>query len=208
MSIRLLRKGPVNSVEEKNMKKILSGLCATALAFSFAISTAVPVNAAPIVVPKVQSTTDVKLVQMSPELLLRRLQGRELPQNRRQFRSEFRSDRREFRREIRRDRREFRREVRRDRREFRRDRDYAWYRGHRGYRDYRPGYRRHNGFWFPAAAFITGAIIGGALSQPAYRGGGSAHVEWCYNRYRSYRAYDNTYQPYNGPRRQCYSPYN
>jgi hypothetical protein len=34
-----------------------------------------------------------------------------------------------------------------------------------------------------------------------------AHVRWCYNRYRSYRAYDNTFQPYNGPREQCYSPY-
>ena len=40
-----------------------------------------------------------------------------------------------------------------------------------------------------------------------YRGGGSTHVEWCYNRYRSYRAWDNTFQPYNGPRQQCYSPY-
>lgn len=40
-----------------------------------------------------------------------------------------------------------------------------------------------------------------------YRGGGSAHVEWCYARYRSYRPYDNTYQPYHGPRRQCLSPY-
>ncbi|MCO6050046.1 BA14K family protein [Mesorhizobium sp. RP14(2022)] len=40
-----------------------------------------------------------------------------------------------------------------------------------------------------------------------YRGGGSAHVDWCYNRYRSYRAYDNSFQPYNGPRQQCYSPY-
>jgi BA14K-like protein len=40
-----------------------------------------------------------------------------------------------------------------------------------------------------------------------YRSGGSAHVQWCYNRYRSYRAWDNTYQPYNGPRRQCWSPY-
>lgn len=34
-----------------------------------------------------------------------------------------------------------------------------------------------------------------------------AHIQWCYNRYRSYRAYDNTFQPYNGPRQQCYSPY-
>lgn len=34
-----------------------------------------------------------------------------------------------------------------------------------------------------------------------------AHIDWCYSRYRSYRAYDNTFQPYNGLRRQCYSPY-
>ncbi|MBN9274986.1 MAG: BA14K family protein, partial [Mesorhizobium sp.] len=35
----------------------------------------------------------------------------------------------------------------------------------------------------------------------------SAHVRWCYDRYRSYRAWDNTFQPYNGPRQQCWSPY-
>lgn len=34
-----------------------------------------------------------------------------------------------------------------------------------------------------------------------------AHYNWCSNRYRSYRAYDNSFQPYNGPRRACYSPY-
>lgn len=34
-----------------------------------------------------------------------------------------------------------------------------------------------------------------------------AHVDWCLNRYRSYRPYDNTFQPYNGPRQQCWSPY-
>ena len=34
-----------------------------------------------------------------------------------------------------------------------------------------------------------------------------AHVQWCYDRYRSYRAWDNTFQPYNGPRQQCWSPY-
>ena len=45
-----------------------------------------------------------------------------------------------------------------------------------------------------------------ASLAPVYRTG-SSHTEWCYNRYRSYRAYDNTYQPYGGPRRQCYSPY-
>jgi len=35
-----------------------------------------------------------------------------------------------------------------------------------------------------------------------------AHVQWCYDRYRSYRAYDNTYNPgKKRPRQQCYSPY-
>ena len=77
--------------------------------------------------------------------------------------------------------------------------------GHRGYRHYRHGYRRHSdGWWYPLAAFGAGAVIGGALSQPR---SGNPHVQWCYNRYRSYRASDNTFQPYNGPRQQCYSPY-
>lgn len=34
-----------------------------------------------------------------------------------------------------------------------------------------------------------------------------AHYRWCEARYRSYRASDNTFQPYHGPRRQCISPY-
>ena len=34
-----------------------------------------------------------------------------------------------------------------------------------------------------------------------------AHEEWCYDRYRSYRAWDNTFQPYRGGRRKCRSPY-
>jgi hypothetical protein len=95
------------------------------------------------------------------------------------------------------------------RRGFYRARNNAYYNGHRGYREYHRGYRRHGDFWFPLAAFATGAIIAGAIANdapPAYVGG-NAHVRWCYDRYRSYRAYDNTFQPYNGPRRQCYSPY-
>lgn len=82
----------------------------------------------------------------------------------------------------------------------------AYYNGHRGYYERRRGYRRYNGAWFPLGAFAAGAIIGGAVADRPVRYGGS-HVEWCANRYRSYRAYDNTYQPYNGPRRQCNSPY-
>ena len=105
--------------------------------------------------------------------------------------------------------REWDRRHYRNGRDFRRDRDFrrqGYYNGHRGYRDRRPGYRQHNGYWFPLAAFATGALIGGAMQQqtrPAY---GSSHQQYCANRWRSYRAYDNTYQPTNGPRRQCVSP--
>ncbi|WP_159586540.1 BA14K family protein [Chelativorans xinjiangense] len=42
--------------------------------------------------------------------------------------------------------------------------------------------------------------------RTAYRST-SAHVQWCYSRYRSYREWDNSFQPYNGPRRACVSPY-
>jgi hypothetical protein len=84
---------------------------------------------------------------------------------------------------------------------------YGWYNGYRGYRYYRPGYREYNGWWFPAAVLggLGAAIIGNAIVNSNH--GGSAHVQWCYDHYRSYRASDNTYQPYNGPRRQCVSPY-
>lgn len=65
-----------------------------------------------------------------------------------------------------------------------------------------------------AAALLGGIIIGGAIASHGrnyrgsyYGGSGNAHIDWCYNRYRSYRAYDNTFQPYNGPRRRCNSPY-
>lgn len=98
------------------------------------------------------------------------------------------------------------------RRGYYRSGGYYYYNGHRGYRDRRSGYRYYNGYYFPPAAFalgaIGGAIIGGALANPGVRTRYvDGHSEWCANRYRSYRAYDNTYQPNNGPRRQCVSPY-
>lgn len=79
----------------------------------------------------------------------------------------------------------------------------GYYRNH-----YRRYYRHHdNDFGAFFGGLAAGAIVGGLLSQPRYYNGGSAHTRWCYARYRSYRAWDNTYQPYGGPRRQCYSPY-
>src|SRR5262245_34717158 len=62
---------------------------------------------------------------------------------------------------------------------------------------YYPGY--YNGYY-------PGYSDGRYYPRRYYRAG-NGHVRWCYSRYRSYRAWDNTYQPYNGPRRQCYSPY-
>lgn len=72
-------------------------------------------------------------------------------------------------------------------------------------------YRRHHdhGDFGPAAGFIAGAIVGGIIanSPPHHHRASSAHVRWCYGHYRSYRASDNTFQPYHGPRKRCNSPY-
>ena len=91
--------------------------------------------------------------------------------------------------------------------QYRRERR-GYYRGHRGYRNKRPGYRYRNGYWFPPAAFIAGAIIGGALNDRSSVRVSDRHIRWCANRYRSYRASDNSYKPNRGPRRSCNSPYN
>lgn len=107
------------------------------------------------------------------------------------------------------------------------DRDYrggynrdGYYGGYRGYRERREGYRHHNGYWFPLAAFAAGALIGGAVAAqpryvapapryvaPARSGINPRHYEYCAGRYRSYDSYSNTFQPNHGPRQQCYSPF-
>ena len=97
----------------------------------------------------------------------------------------------------------------RDRRAWREDRR-GWHNGHRGYREQRRGYRRHSdGWWYPLAAFGAGAVIGGAISnsRPSASGVNPRHYQWCSARYRTYRAYDNTYVPRVGVRATCQSPY-
>ena len=80
------------------------------------------------------------------------------------------------------------------------DSDRRYY-GDRYYRD--RYYRRHDNTGAIIGGLAAGAIIGSIIaSQPRVRAG-SSHVDYCYSRYRSYRAYDNTYQPTYGPRRQC-----
>jgi hypothetical protein len=95
-----------------------------------------------------------------------------------------------------------------DRDVFRRDNDGVYLNGIRGHNRYRNGYRRSNGYWFPAAAFLGAVIIGGVIANSNNYQGGRQHVRGCQNRYRSYRINSNSFQPYNGPRRICYSPYN
>jgi hypothetical protein len=175
------------------MKKLMSVLCASSLAATMAVTGVAPVAAAPVAVP-LASDAPANLHQVQ-------LTNREIRRLRRLERREDRLERRADRIDDRQ-----RRIIRRN--------DGYYYNGYRGYREYRRGYRRHGDFWFPAAAFVAGALITGAITNSRPRtviverdGYGSAHVEWCYNRYRSYRASDNTFQPYNGPRQQCYSPY-
>lgn len=52
---------------------------------------------------------------------------------------------------------------------------YGYYRGHRGYRSRRAGYRYYNGFWYPSAAFIAPRIVIGPRAR------------WCGPRWRRHR---------------------
>jgi hypothetical protein len=95
-----------------------------------------------------------------------------------------------------------------------------WNRGWYGGNFYRPYYHNYYG---PSVALSFGIPLGGYYGWPgSYYGSpyyyqppyyapryslSAAHVRWCYYRYRSYRAWDNTFQPYGGPRQQCWSPY-
>lgn len=169
------------------MKKILTGVLATVLSISFVGAVSLPASAASIYVPQAQpaSTDIIKVIGPGSHQGAGNNRGvgnngYYIPRKR-----HYKGDR------------------------WNRGGRTAYWRGHRGYDHYRPGYRRHGDLWFPLAAFAAGAIISGAIANdapPAYSGG-DAHVRYCYNRYRSYRASDNTFQPYNGPRQQCISPY-
>ncbi|PBB18884.1 BA14K family protein [Mesorhizobium sp. WSM4313] len=84
-----------------------------------------------------------------------------------------------------------------------------YYNGYRGYWRMLPGYRYYKGYWFPAAAFAAGVAAATVAPPPPPAARLAApHVRWCFDHYRSYRAWDNSYQPYDGPPQQCRSPYN
>ncbi|QKC83792.1 BA14K family protein [Mesorhizobium sp. NZP2077] len=167
------------------MNKIVTGILATTLSVSFAAAAAMPANAGQMFVPQAASaSSDVQTVDYQPWM------------KNRHFRRNF-SNRNFSNRNF-------------GNRDFARNNDGGGYwNGHRGYRDYHRGYRRHGDYWFPLAAFATGALITGAIinneNSRVYEG--NSHVQWCYDHYRSYRSSDNTYQPNYGPRRVCRSPY-
>lgn len=82
-----------------------------------------------------------------------------------------------------------------------------WHRGeHWHHRQHRRYYRPDSGFYFQFGG--PPVYRRHAAPRRAYRYRlPPAHYDWCQARYRSYRASDNSFQPYNGPRRQCRSPY-
>lgn len=96
-----------------------------------------------------------------------------------------------------------------------------WRRHHRDWHRHRY-HRRHRDRDAVIALGLGLGVLGALAARPryyhddyvyvvpkrrVYHHYGNAHVDWCYARYRSYRAWDNTYKPYHGPRRQCWSPY-
>jgi hypothetical protein len=56
-------------------------------------------------------------------------------------------------------------------------------------------------------AVVTGSVERAAGAERLVPELSAAHVEWCADRYRSYRVSDDTYAPYSGGRRPCASPF-
>ena len=91
--------------------------------------------------------------------------------------------------------------------------------GFKGYRHYRNGYRKHtDGWWYPEAAFQPNAKAGVAnesVQAIPHKQKDSeekpwqikSHVDYCSSKYKTYSASDNTYQPFEGARKACVSPY-
>lgn len=59
----------------------------------------------------------------------------------------------------------------------------------------------------PEAAGVTADWLAEMPADPAAARLLQAHVDWCSRRYRSYQPADNTYMPYAGGQRACFSPY-
>ncbi len=76
----------------------------------------------------------------------------------------------------------------------------------------------YRGYYYETPWWTIPLIVGGGFGADryvddydfednVYYGGGSAHVRWCLNRYKSYNPRTNTWVAYSGRVRQCISPY-
>ncbi|MBZ0217164.1 MAG: BA14K family protein [Fimbriimonadaceae bacterium] len=78
------------------------------------------------------------------------------------------------------------------------------------YRGRRQGFGHYyNGWWYSIPWWAGVAIAPRYYDPPPryYRGGGSAHVRWCLNRYRSYNPRTDQFLGYDGYYHYCNSPY-
>jgi hypothetical protein len=72
-----------------------------------------------------------------------------------------------------------------------------------------------NGYYYETPWWTLPLIIGGGIAANNYDdnnyddndGWSSAHVEWCFDRYRSYNPRTNTWVAYSGQVNECNSPY-
>ncbi|MEM1377526.1 MAG: hypothetical protein AAGG69_09070 [Pseudomonadota bacterium] len=82
-----------------------------------------------------------------------------------------------------------------------------FYRGHRGFRKFRHGYVFYNGYYFPRHVVRPRVVHRPRVQKPKVIRLSSAHIRWCYGRYKTYRHHDNTYACRVGKRTYCRSPY-
>lgn len=95
----------------------------------------------------------------------------------------------------------------RDRDRFERRGNNYYYNGQRGDRNRRAGWRQHNGYWFPPAAFLGGVVVGGLIDNDRPVRYSTRHIRWCENNRPNYRSSDNTWKRPGAPRRACNSPF-
>lgn len=91
--------------------------------------------------------------------------------------------------------------------------------GFKGYRHHRTGYKKHtDGWWYPEAAFQPGVHADNSNAKPKKTTQKQkkedekpwlikTHIDYCVAKYKSYTSSDNSYQPYEGARKQCISRY-
>ncbi len=89
-------------------------------------------------------------------------------------------------------------------------RRYGYHRGRHGPRyHYRRGRYRHyyNGYWYGVPFWLGAAAVAGSYYYAEPAPADSGHVEWCLDRYRSYRPRLDTFRGYDGYDHRCISPY-